>query len=314
MKKIIKGMGLALSMLGSIIYAQPILGAETAYYSNDKGMRLTYKEYRYIIQYVKEEHLSFYNQNEIDYLLKHVGIDGVETETKYVKTTINSVTNECIAEEYLTEDEMVDEYNCQNMDLSAMTYSSRSLSTYSLDDRTDKVETNMKSIEMVMSNVGASSRKVTLTCTWLSLPKTRSFDVIAFRVDSKAIIISSTVANNIEGKQIYDGKEVEYTSSTKNLKNCSNGFGLSMNIADNVSNSLKMYLSANIAGTENSGNPFTVYGTYQHATKDVSLKNSQNYTLSSSGMGGVLKFGFFVKSKYDDTPGLVVKGSIYDGI
>lgn len=314
MKNIIKGIGLVLSILGCISCAQPILGAEIAYYSNDKGMRLSYKEYKYITQYVKEEHLSFYNQDEIDYLLKHVDIDGVETEIKYVKTTINALTNECIAEVYMTEEEIMDEYNCQNMDLNAMTYSSRSTSAYSLDGRTDKVTTNMKSIEMVMSNVGASSRKVTLTCTWLSLPKTRSFDVIAFRVDSKAVILSSTVANNIEGKQIYDGKEVVYTSSTKNLKNCSNGFGVSMNIADNVSKTLKMYLSANIAGTENSGNPFTVYGTYQHATKDVSLKDSQKYSLSSSGMGGVLKFGWLIKSKYDDTPGLVVKGSIYDGI
>lgn len=314
MKKILKGMGFALGMLSCINFAQPILGAQKSYYSNDKGMSLTYKQYEYITRYIKEEHLSFYYQEEIDYLIKNVDNDGVETETKYVKTTINTATNECIAEEYLTEDEMVDEYNCQNMDLNTMTYSSRSSSAYSLDGRTDKVETNMKSIEMVMSNVGASTRKVTLTCTWLSLPKTRSFDVIAFRVPKKTITVDSTSVGNIKGYQYYDDKVVEYTHTTKNLKICDYGLGMSMNIADNVSKSLKMTLSVNFGGGVAVEDSCTIYGTYQHATKDVTLAKSQKYSIKSSGMGKVLDFSWTVESKYDNTPGLVVTGSIMDGL
>lgn len=50
--------------------------------------------------------------------------------------------------------------------------------------------------------------------------------------------------------------------------------------------------------------PFTVYGTYQHATSDLTLSQSQNYTFSSSGLGGVLKFANSVSSKYDGMKGV----------
>ena len=35
-----------------------------------------------------------------------------------------------------------------------------------------------------------------------------------------------------------------------------------------------------------------VYGTYQHATTNVSLATSKSYTISSSGLGGVLNHSY----------------------
>ena len=58
--------------------------------------------------------------------------------------------------------------------------------------------------------------------------------------------------------------------------------------------------------------PFKVYGTYQHAKSSVSLSESQNYSFSSRGLGGVLKFNKdSIKNKYDGMTG--VRGVYHEG-
>ena len=47
-----------------------------------------------------------------------------------------------------------------------------------------------------------------------------------------------------------------------------------------------------------SGSYPKIYGTYQHAIRDISLANSQKYTLSSTGYGKVVLFDSSVKSYY----------------
>ena len=59
--------------------------------------------------------------------------------------------------------------------------------------------------------------------------------------------------------------------------------------------------------------PLTVYVTYQHSVDDITLHTSQRYSLSASGMGGVLMFNSSSDANhFDNTPGLCVTGSLYD--
>lgn len=74
-----------------------------------------------------------------------------------------------------------------------------------------------------------------------------------------------------------------------------------MNIVDDVSTSLSNSMAITLL---TGALPFTVYGTYQHATSDLTLSQSQNYTFSSSGLGSVLKFANSVSSKYDGMKGV----------
>lgn len=167
----------------------------------------------------------------------------------------------------------------------------------------------MKSIELRMVSVSASAKKVTMTCTWLSLPKCRSFDVIAFRGGNDTIILKGGEESNVIGYQYYDSNKITYTSSHKNIKEKEVGVGLSVNLVDNVSQHLSVQFSA-IFGT--GATNLLVYGTYQHAIENVTLTQSKSYSFQYGGLGKVLDFYWGIEEKYDKTPGLIVSGSIND--
>ena len=80
----------------------------------------------------------------------------------------------------------------------------------------------------------------------------------------------------------------------------SKGVGISMNLVDSGSD-YKLYLF--IKGTSNPG---TTYGTYQHATSNISLNTSKSYTFTTSpnsGLGGVLNHNY--PSYFDNMQGVM---------
>lgn len=82
----------------------------------------------------------------------------------------------------------------------------------------------------------------------------------------------------------------------------SNGLGISMNFVDSCTKpQMVLYIHS-------SGNFGTVYGTYQHATRSVTLSQSKGYNFSSSGLGGVLDFtNNTVEGYYDDMSGVQIE-------
>ena len=75
-----------------------------------------------------------------------------------------------------------------------------------------------------------------------------------------------------------------------------------MNIPDTTYKNLKNSMMVKFLS---GASPFKVYGTYQHAKSSVSLSESQNYSFSSQGLGGVLKFNKdSIKNKYDGMNGV----------
>lgn len=163
---------------------------------------------------------------------------------------------------------------------------------------------------------GSTSQKiVTITNTWLSLPNVRSFDVIAIRPETNSMSINVN-SDLISGYQKWDGNVISYDINSSNLKKSSTfngkgGIGISMNIVDDVSSSLVNSMTVNFLC---SNKEFEVYGTYQHATTDVTLAQSQNYSFNSSGYGGVLNFASSVKSKYDNMNGVYLHYTYADEI
>ncbi len=274
------------------------------FYSNELGLELTEKEYDNVVKYISEDELDMFSTEEINYIMSDVEANIDDSEITYVKTTYETVDGkqEVVNEEYISEEEMMDSLNVRNVDLSRV-------STFSLATRKDTVQTNMKFIEMNMYSVAASVKKVTLNCTWLSIPQCKSFDVVAFRPNAYSYVCDIVKTDNTIGYQYYDGNTITYKYNNDNIKYTSGGVGLSTNIVDSVSSSLKVTFSTTFA---TKADPFTVYGTYQHAVNNVTQAQSQSYSISSSGMGGVLNFSSSVYSKYDKTPGLEVEGSIYD--
>lgn len=151
----------------------------------------------------------------------------------------------------------------------------------------------------IVSN-GASVKKIELTCEWIKTPKVKSYDIIAIRVNQDAIFSADEYCY---GKQYADNDVITYKGGSSNIKSSKTGLGISMNLVDNASRH-KLVLYANVAASNQS---MIIFGTYQHATSDVTLSKSQKYNFSPKGMGGVIDFtSTTVYEKYDRTPGLAV--------
>lgn len=116
--------------------------------------------------------------------------------------------------------------------------------------------------------------------------------------------------SNVTGTQETNVGTTNYTYASSNTKILSNGVGISMDLYNNATTKIKCTMQCKFGS---GADPFTVFGTYQHATSDLSLSDSQKYKLAVGGMGDVLEFtSSSVKAKYDNTSGLCVTGSIND--
>ena len=130
---------------------------------------------------------------------------------------------------------------------------------------------------------------VTLKATWSLIPTTNSYDVIGFRLANNATI------NNINIATI-TGNNYSVTYQPSSAQQFSNGFGYSAKLG----NTLGMKITTSMY-TSTSG---TIYGSYQHATSNVTLATSQMYTISPSGFGNVFAFYGAALLKYNNAVGV----------
>lgn len=163
-------------------------------------------------------------------------------------------------------------------------------------------QTNMKRISISLLNRG-DTKTITVTNKWLSIPSVKSYDVIAYRSGSGADIR----INSVSGYQKWDGNTISYNMGSENYKGTTNGCGISMNIVDDVRNSLENSMTATVA---NGSYTYTAFGTYQHATSNVTLAQSKNYSINANGLGGVLDFANSVRGYYDGMQGVSITKNI----
>lgn len=144
-----------------------------------------------------------------------------------------------------------------------------------------------------------SPGNILLDLEWKRNPAVRSYDVIAIRGEGVSFNGAS-----IKGKQFYTQNGVtqviNYTINSNNTKVFGNGAGISMNLVDGASN---YTLRLEIQYTKENNNA-TIYGNYQHSQRNITLEQSQRYTLSSNGFGNVLDFDSSVKSYFDGMDGV----------
>lgn len=295
-----------LVMLSLLCASTISVSAGECYFSNSKGLKLSEEEYYSAIKYVDETVLKVIDRTQYNYIMSTDTKEVVEDI--YVKTIINRKNGEVVSELALSEDEMIDDLNYRNVPIAEKSNFAASTYAYLEEKRYDTVDTEMKHLELRMTNVGASTKTVTLTCNWIKIPQYKSYDVLGFWTGSRAVTISTIDSKNIYGVQYCNGKvQSEYTGYSNNVKKCDKGIGVSMNIVDDARFSLSMKFTV-IFGTKT--DPFGVRGSYQHCQKNISLSQSKRYDIQAGGMGGVFQFKDSVKSYFDNTPGLYVVGSI----
>ena len=269
-------------MLISILFIFPnITNAETI--TNNNGVVISEQEYNNFLKIYSSEYIM--NMSEEKYnKIKDLNFDDITTTNKYVETVYNQ-SLQLTTERELTEEEF-ENYN-PVMPL--------------LDNESASYESTAKRI--VMAVVGGSTwNYVTVALTWKGIPSTRSFDVIGIRGYGLEFRNGSQT-----GQQIYtlNGEYtiIDYAWNGTNIKKHDNGFGISMNIVNSDINHLQATVECDVKPTIT--HP-TVYTSYQHAVANVTLAQSQNYTLGGAGLGSVFVFPYSISQKYDGMSGISI--------
>ena len=130
---------------------------------------------------------------------------------------------------------------------------------------------------------------VSVTATWKSSPIIRSYDVIGAYLESTNLV-SSPTTSVVTSTQ---------TNFSEEIKTFNNGFGVSIKIPSTGSN-IVVQQSYRV---KNGGK---VYASYQHATENISLSSSKNYTVSLTGYGNVFNFTNGMSDKYDGMRGVSI--------
>lgn len=152
----------------------------------------------------------------------------------------------------------------------------RPFSTYS---------TTYKTITLTNNN-----NVITVRLSWKKNPKIRSYDVVGVRLQGL------TLGNTISFKQYYSENGTKKVSTNATLKRFNNGFGESFLLSNR--DNLECTVTFVVSGSGK------IFATYQHATSNVTLNDSTNYTLSELGLGSVLQFNNGIGEKYDRMSGV----------
>ncbi len=129
---------------------------------------------------------------------------------------------------------------------------------------------------------------ITSVATWLNSPVTRSYDVMGFRFYGTSLY-NNNVVTRLSSK---DGVE-----TVSNYKYLENGFGNSIKLPESGNDILiEQRIYVKTGGT--------VYASYQHALKNVTLTTSKNYQISATGYGNVFVFTDSAEGVYNGLSGV----------
>lgn len=148
------------------------------------------------------------------------------------------------------------------------------------------VTSNLRTLSI--SKSCSNTCMISLAMEWLGTPTIKSYDVMGARLENTSI--SRLINTVVSGKN--------YSKSYTNFKSFGNGFGISI-LVPNVDN----VKTATTFITTNSG---TIYGSYQHAKRNITEAVSKNYTIGLGGYGNVFHFNSNAVGVYDDAPGVSI--------
>lgn len=262
-------------------------------YVNENGVNIPIGKYNELLEVFPKNKIERMTQTQYD-KIKDRNLKKISEEKKYyaTHTLVNNMGMEIISfNEEVTEDEY---YNSDNQILP--------MSTCTIADVCWETDYKMLYLN-VFHDSGSNEWGFLVGTFWKEVPKCRSYDVIAIRFDG----IKVTDYSGFQGTWI-DGymESAEYNSDNKNFKAFDNGVGLSMNLFNDGYNYFDMELDVDGIATSNSIN---VYATYQHAKSNLTLAQSQSYTLSQKGLGQVLYYSnSTIKNTYDNMQGVSISG------
>ncbi len=252
--------------------------------TNQNGVVMTEEEYNNFLKIYTEPYIMTMTQEKYE-KAKEYDYSNVKTETIYVETKYNPHLG-------ISSDKIISKEEYDNIKPGLKP---------NLSDNGAYEETTAKTFSL--SLVGSTTwNTIIATATWKSIPSTRSFDVIGFRGYDFRFSEGSQ-----SGTQVYKEngtyKYINYGYNGTNIKKFDNGYGISMNIVNNTISYLQTTTECDVTPT--SAHP-TIYASYQHAVKDISLSQSQNYSLGP-GLGNVFVYPSNIVQYLDGMQGLYLQ-------
>lgn len=247
-------------------------------YINSQGVKIDLENYNKIKDFINEEEIEKMSPRFYQLIEEGGAIIGKDT-AYYESYTITDVMGNNITN---TRKISKEEYN--NVDTSQI---SRNISH----------STSYKEITIIQTSVTGSLARFVVQVSWKKLPTNRSFDVIAYRTSSSSIMY------DFESYQEYvlngTSSDIYYDETSTNFKSTNYGAGVSQNLVNNATSYYHTLVAVVNCGATK------VYATFQHAQGDLTLAQSQSYTFSSSGYGGVLNFtDATARNTYDQMGGV----------
>lgn len=301
MRKISRGLALFYAAVVTIAISSVPAKAES-YYINSQGVELSQAEYDKLTSAFDKEIVGLMSEETIKQALEDdlepgmaVSIYQIVYEKIDADGNVDTVTNTIpkkIADKILASSEN-----------GAMPY----VSTPSAEHNTA-----MKKITMYYTNAGYNTTWFTIKNEWKKLPTIRSYDVIAVRPSRDCVIANEDIGKvAFDAHQVHDGTDISYSWNgdhvmyKSGLGNGQGGVGVSMNLSDTAQDSISNMLTVRF--TNYNSSILSVFGTYQHAVENVTLKQSKDYTFHAGGLGAVIKYNSdSIANKYDNTEGLHV--------
>lgn len=249
--------------------------------SSVKAAEVKPEEYERLRNVFSDARISVMTDEEVEKYLEY-DLENASTETVYYKGV--SKNNESYTWTEVSEEE----YNTGDISVSP--------------DGTYYATTYKEECLSVVQSSSTGIYTFALRATWRYIPTVRSFDVIAFRFRNIAIYEGTQSGTQIYKKSGASSYSyVAYSPYGTNISKQEQGFGISMNIVDDDITALECSIEAD--GLASGSAPY-VFGNYQHATKTVTLAQSQSYTISAAGYGNVINFAESIASKYDGMSGV----------
>lgn len=275
---------ISILIIPTMTLAKPII--------NYNGIEISEEDYERFLLVYPHEYIMTMDQTKYEKLL-NLDFDNIEVITKYIATTYNPSLN-------LTTERELSKAEYDNFVPSGLS-STNNGKPVRLNDGSTSYETTAKKISLLLIG-GSQYNNVVLTATWKVLPNTRSFDVIGFRGFGFDFRNGSQ-----SGDQIYTLNgvyhDITYSWNGTNINKQSNGYGISMNIVNSNITALQLITECDIEPTIE--HP-AIYASYQHAVSNLTLAQSQNYTLGIAGLGYVFVYPYNISQKYDGMSGLSI--------
>ncbi len=281
--------------------------------TNNNNVEMTEEQYNKLVEIYGKLSVDNMSQEIFDmeknYTYKRLNTKTVYVKTKYKMDSLGRVIdiqqNEITQEEYENSDK-----------LNIQTRANCGLYKECWETNSKKLTIEAFAANPDPNDGGATANLYLLTNTWKVMPKVRSNDIMAFRYYNWQPIPDSAWGQlmygvNNGGYTVYNfdkNSSGYYAPYGDNI----GGFGITMKLPEG--NLIFLSNQISIKGNPTNLRVHSVYGTYQHATKNIEEAITKQYIISSDGLGGVIKFrNETFASTYDGMQGVAFGSSDFIG-